>query len=513
VFVVDGVDRRVSYADLRTSARRVAAALVERGVRRGDVVALVLEDPEPFLITLLGASIAGLIPASVAPPGMTAEPAAYVAQTFNMLRATGARAVVTTAALGARFAELTDAAAAGATLEIVLCPEDLESTAETREVRSSIDDIAFIQFTSGSTSSPKGVVLTHANVAANIDAINGPDGLATTVDDSAVSWLPLSHDMGLVGMALGPLYASRPATFSTPSAFVKRPVDWLRILSRTRATVSFAPNFAYGLVVRRLRDRDLEGLDLSRWRIAGCGAEPIDAATLAAFADRLGPVGFRRTSFFPCYGLAEHVLAETLPPRHRPLAIDGVLVGCGRPLPGHRLRVMRSDGTEAGPGEAGEIALAGPSVMRGYWNDPVATAETIRDGWLHTGDLGYVRNGDLFVCGRTKDLIIAHGRKYHPQDLESAVDEVPGIRRGRVVAFGVPGESLSAADRVVIVVEATGTQDIAGIEAEVRRRVGNALGLFVDEIVAAPAGTVERTTSGKIRRTALKAWYEEQRAS
>ena len=162
-----------------------------------------------------------------------------------------------------------------------------------------MDDLAFVQFTSGSTSAPKGIALSHRNLAANIDAINGPAGLATTSEDSAVSWLPLYHDMGLVGMALGPLYAARPAVLLTPQAFIKRPAEWLKAISRYRATVSFAPNFAYDLAVRRLKDSDLDGLDLSCWRIAGCGAEPVHAPTLAAFADRLAGVGFRATSFFP----------------------------------------------------------------------------------------------------------------------------------------------------------------------------------------------------------------------
>jgi fatty-acyl-CoA synthase len=399
-------------------------------------------------------------------------------------------------------------------LTLVLSRDELDAPPLEPEERPSLDDLAFVQFTSGSTSSPKGVALSHRNLAANIDAINGPAGLATTSEDSAVSWLPLYHDMGLVGMALGPLYSTRPAVLLTPQAFIKRPVEWLKTISRHRATVSFAPNFAYDLAVRRVRDSDLDGLDLSCWRVAGCGAEPVHAPTLAAFADRFAGVGFRATSFFPCYGLAEHVLAATLPPRNRALRVEHTSalspVSCGRALPGHEVRVVGADGREAAEREVGEIALAGPSVMLGYYRDEESTAATIRNGWLHTGDLGFLSGGELFVCGRAKEIIIANGRKYHPQDLEWAVDDVDGLRRGRVVAFGdaQPGKG----DRVVLVVETSGTATADMLADTIRRRISDAFGLFVDEIVTVPSGSIGRTTSGKVQRAATKALYERNKS-
>jgi fatty-acyl-CoA synthase len=508
VFIVDDVEQRRSYAEIQQGAWRFAAALADRGLRPGDVVALAIEDAESFLTALLGASIARVIPASLAPPAVTAELSGYFDLTAPLLRASGARAIVTSAQLVAGFEA---ARRSCPTIDFVLSRDDLDAAARPPDAWPALDEIAFVQFTSGSTSSPKGVALTHANVSANIDAINGPAGLATTAEDSAVSWLPFHHDMGLVGMALGPLFASRPAVFLTPQAFIKRPADWLKALSRHRATVSFAPNFAYDLVVRRLKDRDLDGLDLSRWRIAGCGAEPIHPVTLATFADRLAGVGFRPASFLPCYGLAEHVLAATLPPRDRGPVIDRSLVGCGRPLPGHRLRLVKTDGSEAERGEVGEVTLNGPSVMLGYFNDAASTAEIIRNGWLHTGDLGYVVDGDLFICGRIKEVIIANGRKYHPQDLEWAIDDVDGMRRGRAVAFAAAGnEQSDRRDRVVVVVEVGNAQPFEGLASAIRRRISERFGLYVDDIVPVPSGTIERTTSGKVKRTAMKAWYEQQ---
>jgi acyl-CoA synthetase (AMP-forming)/AMP-acid ligase II len=508
VFLVNGVEQRRSYAELLQRSLGVAAALRQSGLRRGDAVALAIEDAESFLTALIGASMARLIPVSLAPPGVTADLSSYVALTTTILRTACARGVVASARLVPAFeARRADCPA----IEMVLPRDAVETDAAERRDWPAIDDIAFVQFTSGSTSSPKGIALTHRNLAANIDAINGPAGLTTTSEDSAVSWLPLHHDMGLVGMVLGPLYAARPAVLMTPQAFVKRPADWLKTIARHRATVSFAPNFAYDLVVRRIREQDLNGLDLSSWRIAGCGAEPIHESTLAAFADRLAGTGFRSSSFFPCYGLAEHVLAATLPPCNRPPRIDSGRVGCGRALPGHRVRVVRPDGSEAGEGEEGELTLAGPSVMQGYYNDRASTAEILRDGWLHTGDLGYIRGGDLFVSGRLKEIIIVNGHKYHPQDLEWALDGVEGTRHGRTVAFGVspPGEpTLGGRDRVVIVLEAATATAFDTLVQGVRRRISDVFGLYVDDVVAVPAGAIERTTSGKIRRAAMKIWYQ-----
>ena len=291
-------------------------------------------DAEPFLTSLFGASIAGLVPASLHPPATTRDLDAYLDLTARVLRAAHAHALVTSTALVEGFERIR---AACPDLRVVLRArvwagrdgldrrDGLDGLDEP-----SLDDLAFVQFTSGATSEPKGVALTHRNLCANVNAINGPHGLATTGADSAVSWLPLHHDMGLVGMALCPLYASRPAVFLPTQAFVKRPAEWLRAISRHRATVSFAPNFAYDLCVRRVKDADLAGVDLSCWRVAGCGAEPIHAPTLAAFADRFRAVGFRETSFLTGYGLAEHVVAATFAPRGRPLRTDGELVSCGR---------------------------------------------------------------------------------------------------------------------------------------------------------------------------------------
>jgi fatty-acyl-CoA synthase len=253
----------------------------------------------------------------------------------------------------------------------------------------------------------------------------------------------------------------------------------------------------------------------------------VHAGTLAAFAEKFAAVGFRPTSFLPSYGLAEHVLAATFPPRERRPHIEHIsagaltderaavpasggtavtLVSCGWPLPDHRLQIVDDDGRALPERHVGEILLAGPSLMRGYYNQDTLTAQAIRDGWLHTGDLGYLSDGELFVCGRIKEVIVVNGRKYHPQDLEWAVDDVPGVRHGRVVAFGI-AES-GRADRVVIVVEPNGTSTADAVIDAVRRRISDLFGLYVGDVALVPGGTVGRTTSGKVQRAATRARYE-----
>lgn len=506
-FLSGGSETFRSYADVYGASCRVAHALRDAGLRPGDLVAIVLGDAEAFLTTFFGASMASVVPAPLYPPAAVLDPSRYVELIASTLRNAGARAVVTSRGLVPGF----DAACAACPdLSMVLAREDLDAPAEEPEDGPTFDDVAFVQFTSGSTSAPKGVVVTHRNLSANVNAVNGPSGLATTDEDIGVSWLPLNHDMGLVGMAIAPVYASRPVVLMPPQTFVKRPAEWLHAISRHRATVSFAPNFAYDLCVRRVKDRDLEGLDLSCWRVAGCGAEPIHQPTLEAFAAKFGRVGFRETSFLPSYGLAEHVLAATFAPRGRaPVAeqfSDNVLVSCGSPLPDHDIRIVGEDGRALLERQVGEIVLAGPSVMRGYYREDALTAATIRDGWLHTGDLGYLAGGELFVCGRASDVIIAHGRKYHPQDLEWAVDGLAGVRHGRAVAFGAV--RTGRADRMIIVVEPNGTIAPDELVAAIRRRISEMFDVYVDDVALVPSGTVGRTTSGKVRRAAARAQYE-----
>src|SRR5215467_8143483 len=513
------------YSDLYDAALRVAGSLAALGLGPGDLVAIIVGDPESFLTTLFGASMAGVVPASLYPPAMTGDLPSYLDATMRVLQACNAVAVITTSALLPHVDTLRALCPA---LSMVVPFDALQGPAMTTANTPPPSEIAFVQFTSGSTATPKGVVITQQNLFANITAFSNA-GVHVCADDVAVSWLPLYHDMGLVGMALGALYIAADAVVMTPEAFVKRPIEWLRALSRYKGTISFAPNFAYDLAVRRVKDADLAGLDLSSWRVAGCGAEPIHASTLSAFAAKFRACGFRETSFQPSYGLAEIVLAATMSPPGRRLHVERLLaddvtvrriathangshaetvsvVACGTPLPGHEVRILDEDGRPLPDRHIGEIVLAGPSVSPGYYNDADTTRATIRNGQLFTGDLGYLSNGELFVCGRVKDLIIVNGRKYHPQDLEWGVADLAGIRRGRVVAFGTTSDRGS--DRTVVIAEPSGTVPASELTEAIRRRIVDICGLVVDDVLLVPSGTVARTTSGKVKRSATKMLYE-----
>ena len=388
-------------------------------------------------------------------------------------------------------------------------------------------DTCFLQYTSGSTGTPRGVMVTHANLMSNITIFLGPHGLNCNDDDLAVSWLPLYHDMGLIGLVLGPLTYIGPIVIISTTSFARDPRVWLKAIDKYRATITFAPNFAYNQVVKRLRDQDLEVLDLSCLRVTGCGAEPIQAPTLRTFAERLAPAGFRYESFTPSYGLAESTLAVSIYPHDAPIRTELIeseslksgkgipsaanngktleVVSCGFGLPGHELAIVDREGKALPEREIGEIVVRGPSVALGYFRNPEATAEVWSDGWLHTGDLGYLAGGELFVCGRSKELIIIRGANYYPQDIEAIVRELPGIKRGNVVAFGIAD---NGEERLVVVAESDG-REVEGLRKEIATRIQSETGLAVQTVVLVPVGTLLRTTSGKLQRRRMKQLYEQ----
>ncbi|MGE3178835.1 MAG: fatty acyl-AMP ligase [Vicinamibacterales bacterium] len=518
----DGRASRIPYAELLRRALLGAGRLAAEGLRPGDRVALIAPEVEGFIEAFFAIQAAGLVPVPLVPPAQAGELTTFARQSHHLLSASRAAAIVTTGDV-APLLELSD-----------LHPAPRLLVADSLWTAGALDapvpvpraSMALLQFTSGSTAAPKGVVLTHENLLTNVRAIAGPHGLAVTAEDVGVSWLPLYHDMGLIGMLLTAVCTGNEAIIMSPVLFLKRPTAWLDAISSHRGTVSFAPNFAYELCLRRVKPSQIETLDLSSWRVAGCGAEPVRPETLQAFADRFAPAGFRSRAFLPSYGLAEHSLAVTI-------ARDGVvvdtvdaqrlghdsvalpvqngsasvrIVSCGAPFPGHEVRIVDDQGTELPDRHVGRILARGPSVMAGYFENPEATAETLHDGWLETGDLGYRANGSLFVCGRTKDVIIRQGRKYHPPDLESAIGDVEGLRRSGVVVFGIT--RLGESDEVVAVLEARASATSDQVMDRVRRRVRETAGLELDRIVVAPPGTIPRTTSGKVRRAETRARFE-----
>ena len=517
----DGRVVELPYATLLADACRIGGALLAMGLAPGDRVALVLPEVHEFVRAFFGIAAAGLVPVPLCPPAQAGDIATFSRQSQHVLSAARTAAVITSTAV----APLLDLSALDPGPRVVTL-DTLDGPALAEPVGADLDATALIQFTSGSTAAPKGVVLSHRILSANVTAIAGPHGLDTTSDDVAVSWLPLYHDMGLIGMLIVAVYQRANAVILSPVLFLKRPTAWLEAISKYRGTVSFAPNFAYDLCRRRVKPSQIAELDLSCWRVAGCGAEPIRPDSLSAFAEHFAAAGFRATSFVPSYGLAEHALAVTLARGGvrvdlvdserlvgesravpaEPEAPTARIVGCGYPFPGHAFRIVDEQLAELPERHVGAIIARGPSVMAGYFENAEATEAVLRDGWLQTGDVGYAANGELYVCGRTKDLIIRHGRKYYPPDLESAIAEMQGVRVSGVVVFGV--NHVEEADTVVAVLEARANGQPAALVEQVRRRVRETAGLELDQVVLTPPGTIPRTTSGKIRRAETRVRFE-----
>jgi acyl-CoA synthetase (AMP-forming)/AMP-acid ligase II len=518
----DGRSVALPYHELLADALTLAGALHDRGLVPGDRVAIVLPEVSDFIRAFFAISAAGLVPVPLCPPAQAADLPTFARQSQHILVAARTAVVVTSMDV----APLLDVTGMLEPPSVVTINELRQGPALTAPVRVPLASTALLQFTSGSTAAPKGVVLSHASVDANVSAITGPDGLAITPDDVGVSWLPLYHDMGLIGMLLTAVYMAADVVILSPVLFLKRPSAWLEAISRHGGTVSFAPSFAYDLCRRRVKPSQIDALNLASWRVAGCGAEPIRADSLGAFAAHFARAGFRQSSFVPSYGLAEHALAVAL-------AVDGFkvdivdadrlvresiampavngsrsvrIVGCGCAFPGHALTIVDDGLNELPERHVGSIVVQGPSVMDGYFEHPAATAEALSGGWLHTGDIGYVADGELYVCGRTKDLIIRQGRKYHPPDLESAISDVRGIPLAGVVVFGI--NHIDEADEVVAVVEARASARADDVIDHVRRRVRETAGLELDRVVVTPPGTIPRTTSGKVRRAETRVRFQ-----
>jgi fatty-acyl-CoA synthase len=479
------------------------------------------------------------VPVPIYPQLSFKNVSAYHETVAHISRASGAKMLLTTDA-AKPFVE--PVAAMAPDLHAVVGVAELAGSAGGASFSPAPEDLAFLQFTSGSTSRPKGVMVTHANLAANAEAfmISGLD--RDPGRDKGVSWLPLFHDMGLIGFVVGPLFTDIPCVFLPTASFVRAPRLWLEKIHEHRGTITYAPNFAYALVAKRLKDKDVEGLDLSCLRIAGCGAEPIQPQALADFAARLAPARLDPRVLVPSYGMAEATLAVTFTPLNQGVRTDEVdtaeltagharppaegaahvrtIVDCGVPFPGHEVAIVDDSGRRLGDREVGQIVVSGPSVARGYFEQPELTSETFKplpgEGdaiWLHTGDLGYLAEGRLFVCGRVKDVIIIRGRNYYPSDIEWSVGKLSHVRRGNVVAFGVEvdgeGRLVEAGggeEQLVVCCEgASGDADV--IREGASARIAEEFGLTVREVVVVPLASLPRTSSGKPQRRATRRMY------
>ncbi len=533
----DKARRVLTYGRLLSDAQAIAAALQSRGLPRGARIALILPTGAEFLAAFQGVLLAGAIPVPLYPPVRLDRIEEYAQRQAGILRDAGAELLVTFARALPIAALLRPSVPTLAAVVTVVDLLSLGASLPPASVRTDIlrtlgaETPALIQYTSGSTGDPKGVLLTHGQLLANVRAI--ARGLDLRGDDVGVSWLPLYHDMGLIGAWLFSLVHGMPLALFSPLAFLAHPERWLTTIHERRATLSAAPNFAYELSARKVPEAVVDGLDLSSWRAALNGAEPVSPDTLERFAARFARAGFRREAFLPVYGLAENAVALAFPPlgraprvdrvRRQPFESDGRIepaeeadrsalrfVSVGVPLPEHEVRLVDEAGQDVGERTVGRLVFRGASTMGGYFGKPEATAAvTLAGGWIDSGDLAYRADGELYIAGRRKDLIIKAGRNLVPQEIEEAVNAVPGVRRGCVAAFGLTNAA-TGTEALVVVAETRETEP-AGRErlvAAITERVVDAVGVPPDEVVLAPPHTVPKTSSGKVRRARARELHQ-----
>ncbi|OHC28511.1 MAG: acyl-phosphate glycerol 3-phosphate acyltransferase [Pseudomonadales bacterium RIFCSPLOWO2_02_FULL_63_210] len=518
----------ISYLALQQGARAVASGLQRRGLQAGQRVALMLPTGRDFLYGFFGILLAGGVPVPIYPPMRMSQIEEHLRRQAGILANAEVTMLLTVseAKLLARLLKPQVPSLREIATVAELCGAAGTYLAMPRQAQ----DLAFLQYTSGSTGQPKGVMVSHANLLANMRAMGTV--LRVSADDVFVSWLPMYHDMGLIGAWLGSLYYGFVLVLMSPLAFLARPLRWLETIQRYRATLSAAPNFAYELCLSKLTDTEIQGLDLSSWRLACNGAEPVSPDTLQRFAERFGRCGLQPGALAPVYGLAEATLGVAFPPVGRAPLIDWVrrepfqaqgkavraepgsldalrFVSCGRPLPGHQVRVVDDHDIELPERTEGHLQFKGPSTSSGYFHNAEESQRVRHGEWLDSLDLAYVAAGEVYISGRAKDLIIRGGRNIYPYDVETAVGSLPGLRKGCVAVFG-SGDPASVSERLVVLAE-TNEKDPRvrqRLQQQIRRVAVDLTGVPPDDIVLAPPHSVLKTSSGKIRRAASRELYE-----
>ena len=518
----------VSYEQLRHRAISTARKLLSAGLKPGNRVAVVAETGPDFMAVFFGCQYAGLVPAPVPYSMYIGGKDAYISKVAGMFRAADVAAVVTSEDLR----ELIAAGATAAGVPLIMTHGELQALPETmaRLVGFGADDVAYVQYSSGSTSAPKGVLINQAAIMANATGMVR-HGLKARPDDRAFSWLPLYHDMGLVGFCLAPLVAQVTVDYLPTTAFARRPALWLKLMSENKCTIASSPTFGYELAAKRIAGEAIT-LDLSHWRAAGIGGDMVRADVLTRFAETLAVAGFNARSFLPSYGMAEATLAISISDVDNPIKIDTVdlaalkskkraipakpgsngalvrsFVSCGPVLPGFSLQVRDDVGMVLSERMVGRIFVKGPSLMAGYFNAPDATAQTIgTDGYLDTGDMGYLLSGEVVITGRVKDLILHNGRNIWPQDIEWSAEAVTPLKSGDVAAFAVEGDD--GDDELVVLVECKLAEH--GQQEELRRAVHNAVhqvaGVECMIVLVAPR-SLPFTSSGKLSRASARDGY------
>mgnify|MGYP000877811603 CR=1 FL=1 len=518
---------RLTYRDLRDHAVSLARILLGQGLCPGDRVALIAETGVDFVTAFVACQYARLLPVPVPVPPAFGGRDAYCALLRQMVSGSRAIAMVAPSWLEDWLSQALDGMGLkfhGSIARLRHLPEAAVTLAKPRQ-----DDVAYLQFSSGSTRTPAGIAITHRALLTNAGAMAG-SGLALRPGDRAISWLPFYHDMGLVGFVLTPAIAQLSVDYLATRDFARRPLGWLSLMDRNGATISYSPSFGYELCARRASTALPQGLDLSRWRAAGIGGDMIRPQVLDEFADIFAPAGFDRCAFVPSYGMAETTLAVSFADLNRGMEIDRVdvevlehqrraeppvlgangrtrdFVVCGRVLPGHELQIRDHDGLPLGERRVGLVMVRGPSLMRGYDGRPDETARVMDpDGWLDTGDLGYLAEGRLVITGRAKDVIIVNGRNIWPHDIEHTVEQLETLRTGDAAVFAIDD---ARSERAVVLVQCrTG-------DAAARLALAHAVGAAVSrvhgiepQVVLVANNALPQTSSGKLSRSAARAAF------
>lgn len=523
----NGKEEIITYGKLLDKSLIVADQLLKKGLLPGDTIAIMQPTNPGFFYSFFGALLINCIPVPIYPPFRPHQIEAYAKQEAKILQNAEVRLLIT-------FQEAENLskllrAFIPSLKEITTINALLNASQKAPIFGATASDPAMIQYTSGSTSSPKGVLLTHHNLLANIRAYG--EAIRINHHDVAVSWAPLYHDLGLIGMWLGSLYHGIPLTLMSPLTFLNRPERWLWAIHYHRGTISGGPNFAYELCIRKIEPPMIEGLDLSSWRIAFNGAEAIQPKTLERFTEKFAPYGFRHETHLPVYGLAESSVCVAISPLDRVPRIDIIerqaleeksqaiqttreeqslkIVACGIAIPGHDVRIVDKNNQPLPDREVGQLQFKGPSSMQGYYNNPTATSTIYHEGWWDTGDLAYLAEGEIFITGRKKDIIIKAGRNLYPAEIEELVGQIKEIRTGCVIAFGVT-DAKRGTEKLILVAETRNkkTPDPQQIIDDVNDAIFNTLDITADEVVLVPPQTIPKTSSGKLQRAACKASYQ-----
>jgi len=528
------LDTSVTYSQLKDRAQEIGRRFIHFGIKPGSRVALIAETNDDFVSYFLGCQYAGLLPVPLPLPTSFGGREGYTSQLNQQMSSCGASVAIS----ASYMLPLLDEAANGINMKFVGTADTFEAQAEFDDIKdiplfeAKPDDLAYLQYSSGSTRFPHGVAVTHKSLIANCCGI-GVEGTDVREDDRLASWLPFYHDMGLVGTLLAPITTQLTTDYLATEAFARRPMQWLKLISRNRCTITYSPTFGYEICTRRANTKDTEDMDLSHWRVAGIGGDMVRADVLRNFLNTFEYLGFKETTFLPSYGLAECTLAVSFVSLDSGIEVDLVdervltgelktlekkkpngdgrnyreVVNCGKPLKQYDTEIRDDKDNALGEGQIGRVCVRGPSVMQGYFQDEEATKACLsEDGWLDTGDMGYMSNGDLFIIGRVKDLIIINGRNHWPQDIEWAVEQLPELRSGDSAAISIPGENDEEVPAVLVQCRSRDEESRVDLENRIKDKVKAMVGASA-KVVLLPPRSLPRTSSGKLSRAKARQQY------